>query len=126
MHIYIAIFLGGCLGAIGRYSISLWIENLHPFPFETLVVNLMGCFLLTYLMTQPVFTSKLSRPVQVGLGTGVIGSFTTFSTFSTETINLWMDHEPLLAFFYVLFSIVGGLLLSWTGYKVGQKGGHST
>ncbi len=126
MHIYIAIFFGGCLGAIGRYSISLWIENLHPFPFETLVVNLMGCFFLTYFISQPTLTSKLSRPIQVGLGTGLIGSFTTFSTFSTETIHLWMNQAQLLSFLYVLVSVLGGLLLSWTGYRVGQKRGHST
>ncbi|QHE53468.1 fluoride efflux transporter CrcB [Pontibacillus sp. HMF3514] len=126
MHFYIAIFLGGCLGSIGRYSISLWVENLHPFPFETLAVNLIGCFFLTYFVSHPVLSSKLYRPIQVGLGTGLIGSFTTFSTFSTETIDLWMNQEQLLSFLYVLVSILGGLLLSWTGYRAGQKGGHST
>jgi len=125
MPIYIAIFLGGAIGAIGRYTISLWIENVHRFPFETLAVNLIGCFILTYFVSHPYLSSKLSRPIQVGVGTGIIGSFTTFSTFATETIELWMNQDQALSVLYVLVSILGGLLLSWFGFKTGQRGGHT-
>jgi len=126
VHLYIAIFLGGCLGAVARYSVSLWIEDLHRFPYETLSVNLLGCFILTYFVSHPFLSSKLSRPIKVGLGTGLIGSFTTFSTFATETIDLWMNQEQLLSLLYVLTSIVGGFLFSWLGFKTGSKGEHAS
>lgn len=122
MQIYTAIFLGGFIGAIGRYGVSRLVENTNTFPFETLLVNLVGCFVLTYFTSHPIWSNKLSRPIQVGIGTGLIGSFTTFSTFSSETLELWMSHQHLQAVLYVVLSLVGGLILSWLGFRVGRIG----
>lgn len=121
MQVYLAIFIGGCIGSLARYGISIWIQPMHTFPFETLLVNLVGCFLLTFLLSNPVLAKKFSNSIRVGIGTGLIGSFTTFSTYAVETISLWNSEAFLLAITYVGISIIGGLLLSWLGFIVAHR-----
>lgn len=116
MFMYLAIFIGGAVGSSLRFIVSLWIEEASVFPYETLLVNLIGCFILTYLSTHPTLMSKFSSSVKVGISTGLIGSFTTFSTFSTETLQLWLHTSHILAMMYVLISLAGGLTLSWLGF----------
>ncbi|QSS99474.1 fluoride efflux transporter CrcB [Pontibacillus sp. ALD_SL1] len=116
MSVYLAIFIGGALGASGRFMISLWIEEASVFPYETLLVNLIGCFILTYLSAHPTFMKGIPSAIKVGISTGIIGAFTTFSTFSTETVQLWIDTSQTLAVLYVVASLAGGLVLSWLGF----------
>ena len=64
---------------------------------------------------------KLFHPhILAGIGTGLVGSFTTFSTFSVETVTLIQHETWTLAILYVFLSLFGGLLMSWLGYKVGD------
>ncbi|WP_163971591.1 fluoride efflux transporter CrcB [Oceanobacillus halotolerans] len=117
---YILIGIGGMIGAIGRYSLSLLFANAAIFPYGTIVANLIGCFLLSLLLNHPTIKQKLSPELFMALGTGVIGSFTTFSTFSVETIQLW-DTSELLAIAYVLISVIAGLLFSLLGYTLANR-----
>ncbi|MGA9226448.1 MAG: fluoride efflux transporter CrcB [Mesobacillus sp.] len=116
---YLWIGIAGFLGAILRYSIGLFLfdESLE-FPFATLTVNLLGSFLLSWFTT--VFVKRFSIPdhLKAAIGTGLIGSFTTFSTLSVETVTLIHNNELFLAFVYVLISIAGGLIMSRLGYRV--------
>ena len=118
--IYFWIGLAGALGAILRYCVSLltqeWTNSL--FPISTLFVNLLGCFLLGY------FTNRLSKIINkpiitTAIGTGFIGSFTTFSSFSVETMSLLKRSHFFIAAIYVLASLLGGLIFSWMGYRLG-------
>src|SRR5690625_3296386 len=90
---YFMIGIGGMIGAIGRYSLSIVYENhSYGFPYSTLIVNLIGCFLLTFLLNQQKIKQILSPKLLMALSVGVIGSFTTFSTVTVEVINLWQNH----------------------------------
>ncbi|EKN68128.1 fluoride efflux transporter CrcB [Schinkia azotoformans] len=112
------VMIGGFLGAIGRFSVGEWFNPNQGFPFGTLLVNLIGCFLLGWLLTFMSRHSKNYSYLTLFLGTGVIGSFTTFSTFSVETIQLFKQGLVVLGLLYVLISIFFGLLLAYLGSKL--------
>lgn len=123
--LYIAVGIGGMLGAIGRYNISIVIQTDSIFPIATLLVNLLGCFLLAYLLHSPAIRNRLSSEALTGLTTGLLGAFTTFSTFASETVELW-SHNPFLSALYVTLSLILGLLLAYIGSKLAIKGRKST
>lgn len=108
--------LGGAVGAMGRYGISVLLTE-EGFPIATLCTNLFGCFLLSFLVHQNYIKKLLPMSIFTALTVGLIGSFTTFSTFSVETIALW-NSTKILAVLYVMISVVGGLLFCLSGYKV--------
>lgn len=86
--------LGGFLGAISRWGISKGIQVLLPLallPWGTLVVNVLGSFALTWLMTANHYRYHVSPQLLLFVGTGFMGAFTTFSTFSYETISLFSE-----------------------------------
>jgi len=116
----------GALGALLRYLIGIIIPStyLMGFPLSTLVTNLMGCFglswFLTWVTTHPSFPQK----IQTAITTGFIGSFTTFSTFNIELIQLLEKHYFFYACFYFVLSTVGGYLFCLIGYGLARpKGG---
>ncbi|WP_157998036.1 fluoride efflux transporter CrcB [Ornithinibacillus scapharcae] len=125
LKLYVAVALGGMLGAIGRYSISIIMESDSVFPIATLLVNLLGCFLLAYLMSASAIKNRISTEVFTGLTTGLLGAFTTFSTFASETVVLW-NYNPSMAVVYVLLSLLLGLLLAYGGFLLAKKGRRST
>ena len=98
--IYIIVGIAGILGALSRYYLGLTIHEFwhHTFPLATLLINLVGCFLLAWLTTYIAKLNILPSDVITGIGTGFIGSFTTFSTFSVETIQLINHSEWGIAF----------------------------
>lgn len=106
--LYVGIF--GALGGMCRYAFNLWLSG-GSFPYATLVVNLIGCFLLAFLMQFLAEKSRISLVILNGIGTGFIGAFTTFSAFSVDTIQLLQKGQFLLAMSYVLASLIGGLLM---------------
>ena len=86
------------------------------FPFGTLVANLTGAFLIGIFTRTFTENEKVNRTLVLSIGTGAIGSYTTMSTLSTETIRL-IDHgELILAVLYIVISLIGGLAASWFGY----------
>ncbi|WP_085523617.1 fluoride efflux transporter FluC [Tuberibacillus sp. Marseille-P3662] len=120
MKMSICIGLFGMVGASMRYVISLWLNvSAYGFPYGTLLVNLTGCVLLGWL-TSYIKKLDVSDYIKNGVGTGLLGSYTTFSTLSTETVQLFYDSWPL-AFVYILFSALGGLIAAYMGYKLGER-----
>src|SRR5699024_7937936 len=117
----IAVGIGGFVGAILRSLISDVIPQVNGFPLATLLINLFGSFLLVYILTAGVKKWQLHPTVILGVGTGLIGSFTTFSTFSVETLHLIENHAYILAAIYILLSLVGGFTLSFIGFLVAKK-----
>lgn len=106
------IFIGGFLGANIRYLVS----NLEV---GTLLVNILGCFFLSFVLTY--CTSKIREEYILLLGTGFMGAFTTFSTFSLETIQFIHDGQIIFAIGYVMLSIGLGLLAAYIGYYSSKK-----
>lgn len=118
----LAVGAGGVIGALLRYAIGLFAADLWHgvFPLGTLCINLAGCLLLGWLTTS--LFKIIPELWQTGLGTGVIGAFTTFSTFSAETIGLARSGHYWLAAVYVLVSAGGGLFFAYIGYRLGEAG----
>ncbi|MDH5401836.1 MAG: fluoride efflux transporter CrcB [Candidatus Heimdallarchaeota archaeon] len=113
--------LGGFVGAILRYVISGWIQKSSTsFPLGTLGVNVIGSFFLGFIMFSFENKGVFSDETRIFLTIGVLGSFTTMSTFSYETFQLWDDNivyffiNILLNLFLCLFAIYLGRVLSYS------------
>ncbi|MCR1833461.1 fluoride efflux transporter CrcB [Oceanobacillus caeni] len=118
--LYIAVGIGGMIGAVSRYGISSAFSYFENFPIGTLAANLLGCFILSFLLQHQSIKEKLSPEFLTGLTTGVIGAFTTYSTFALETIQLWQQNA-VLSILYVGLSMFGGLLSCYVGFKLANK-----
>ncbi|WP_407268624.1 fluoride efflux transporter FluC [Radiobacillus sp. PE A8.2] len=118
-QLIILIGVSGALGATVRYSIAL-IPMTNNLPLPTLLVNWIGCFLLAFLARHAFLNNKLPQPILMAISTGFIGSLTTFSTFSLETVGLYSENV-YLAFCYVLLSIVGGFYFCYAGFRLATR-----
>lgn len=116
------IMAGGAMGAALRYLIGLACSRITwtTMPVGTLTVNLLGCFLLGVLMAlgQKYITFSGAEPLGLMLTVGVCGAFTTFSTFSADSIRLMDNGQWLTVLLYLTLSIVGGFLLFYLGRKL--------
>ncbi len=94
------ICLGGAVGTGARYLLSGWLAKWTGpgFPWGTLAVNTIGSFLLGFLMHVSLTTDLIPPATRVTLSTGVMGGFTTYSTFNYETLRLFQDDAWLLGF----------------------------
>ncbi|GAB4170505.1 MAG: fluoride efflux transporter CrcB [Calditrichia bacterium] len=119
----IAIALGGAFGALCRYYISgifyRWLPG--DFPIGTLMVNVIGSFLLAFLMT--LFSDKLiiSPSVKSLLSIGFLGAFTTFSTFSYETLRLFQRGEFWLVASNIILNVALTLIFAWLGFVLAKQ-----
>lgn len=113
----LAVALGGAVGSTSRYLTSLVVESATSsrFPYETLTVNLIGCFLIGLLWGY-FERVPISNEFRLFLFTGILGGFTTFSTFARENIQFLKAGEPLSALGYVLISNFFGLFLVAVGF----------
>ncbi|GKS12614.1 putative fluoride ion transporter CrcB 1 [Paenibacillus chitinolyticus] len=99
----------GVFGALSRYGLSvLWNEGTGSFPWGTLACNMIGCMLLGYF--SEALLPRWPQELRTAVMTGFIGAFTTFSTFSMETVRMLQDHRVPLALLYIGVSLFGGLL----------------
>ncbi len=114
---------GGAVGAAGRYTVAYWGQKLSPgmFPLGTLLVNLVGCFLIGFFYVVLTQHALIREEYRVGLLVGFLGAFTTFSTFGYETFTLLNDGQKGLAVANVLVSNVAGLALVWLGYRLAER-----
>ncbi|WP_026564149.1 fluoride efflux transporter CrcB [Bacillus sp. UNC41MFS5] len=117
MNIF-AVGIGGFFGAIFRYLIGKLISPTDGFPFGTLTINLLGCLFLAWFLTITFNRRNIHPNLILAIGTGFTGAFTTFSTFSVETLNLIKNHQMIFALLYVLLSVVGGIALALFGAKL--------
>jgi CrcB protein len=113
--------LGGALGSVSRYLLGTWIQSASrsiDFPYGTLTVNLIGCFVIGFLSqlaeTRGAFTPESRALVFIG----VLGGFTTFSSFGNDTMNLLRDGETVNALVNVGANVILGLALVWLGRTV--------
>ena len=117
----ILIGIGGAIGAALRYSVSLLLltNETAAFPFATVAVNLAGCFLLGMLSSGLELKLTANPEYLTAFKTGLIGSFTTFSTFSVEVIQLLQHHFYFSAILYIFISAIFGLIFVALGMKIG-------
>lgn len=108
----------GAAGALSRYGIGAAFGS-RAFPWPTLGINLLGSFLLGLLLSVAAGRGW-SNNITVPLGTGFLGAFTTFSTFSYETQLLLRMQRPVTAAIYVAASVAGGVAAAWGGFEVGR------
>lgn len=113
---FIIVALGGALGALGRYSISL-IPVKTTFPLLTFITNLLGAILIGFIVGLTDKKENVSPETVLFWKTGVCGGFTTFSTFSLEAYNLFEKNSYPLGCLYIFLSVCGCIL----GILLGKK-----
>jgi CrcB protein len=116
------VFIGGGMGAMFRYLLAGWIYRVigSDFPYGTLVVNILGCFVIGLFLTMAEDRFLISPSVRTFVAVGVIGGFTTFSTFNFETLELLKDGAISLALLNIGASVGIGLSATWVGAIIGR------
>ena len=116
------IALCGGLGCLSRYLLSGWVYKLlgEHFPYGTLVVNILGSFLLGLLMELSLHSTLIPVNLRIGLSVGFLGGLTTFSTFSYETFKLLENGELLSAGMNAGLSLLVCLMCCWLGITVAR------
>ncbi len=121
MNNILIVGIGGFIGSVLRYTVSGWVQQTTKsigFPYGTLAVNVIGCFIIGFLAqlaeSRGMFTSESRLFVFVG----ILGGFTTFSSFGNETLNLARDSQMLSALANIGANVVIGLFAVWLGRTV--------
>jgi len=121
MRTVLAVALAGALGALARWGIGAWFGHRFPsFPWGTMVINVSGSFILGVMFAVLVERNIGSTTMRVALMTGLMGAYTTFSTFSLETFRLFEDGATGSALANIGFSVVLGLVGVWLGVTAGR------
>jgi len=110
---------GGFLGSLARYGLGGWIHRAHgagTFPYGTLVVNLLGCLAIGVLAGLMEGRQMFTPEFRLFALVGILGGFTTFSTFGYESVVLFREAAYLKVATNVSLQVVGGLFLVWMGY----------
>jgi CrcB protein len=113
---------GGAVGAVARYGLSILCSEMlgNRFPWGTFVVNIAGCFLLGWLLQIASLNATISDATKLTVGTGFLGAFTTFSTFSVQTIQAW-QRSPVLGIANVAANVIVGLLATLAGMYLSSR-----
>ncbi len=112
---------GGFVGAVLRFLVSSWVQNRSGsiiFPFGTMSVNMIGCLVIGFFTYLVETRSMLSMEARSFILIGLLGAFTTFSTFGNETLGLIRDSRLDLAAFNACFQVVVGVGMVWLGRMV--------
>ena len=121
MRTVLAVALAGALGALARWGLGAWFGHRFPsFPWGTMVINVSGSFILGVMFAVLVERSVGSTTLRVALMTGLMGAYTTFSTFSLEAFRLFEDGATGSAVANIGMSVVLGLLAVWLGVVAGR------
>lgn len=121
---FLAVGIGGALGAVFRFILGETFQTTATFPYITMFINWSGSLFLAYIAGQPHFIRN--QVVKLGVTTGLLGGFTTFSTFSIEAVHLIEQQQYIYGFFYVLGSGGGCVLFSYIGFSLARKRGEIT
>ncbi|MDF1698452.1 MAG: fluoride efflux transporter CrcB [Saprospiraceae bacterium] len=118
MQDWIYVFIGGGIGSLCRYWIGLQFSNFNTdFPLGTFVANFLACLILGLLIGMQL-KNNIANSTSLFLMTGFCGGFSTFSTFSAETLQLFQDQQYALGLCYIGISLIIGLLAVYIGLKL--------
>ena len=122
MRLLIMIGVAGAVGALGRYGLSSAVSRIGggSFPWGTLAVNLIGCFLIGLVMHISLNTDIIPNEWRTTIIVGFLGAFTTFSSFSYETIQLIGKSAYTAAAGNILVNVIAGLAATIAGLAVGR------
>ena len=119
----LAIAVGGALGAVLRYLVATGVQRAagRPFPLGTLTVNVVGSLAMGLLFVLLVERAALGPEWRAALLVGLLGAFTTFSSFSIETLNLIGEGRPLAAGLNITLSVGVCIGATWLGVALGRQ-----
>jgi fluoride exporter len=122
MPVIVGVALGGALGASSRYVLDHLIEqrSFSIFPWATFTINVTGCLLIGVISASLVDRHHLPAWIRVGLVMGVIGGYTTFSTYAQEALTLFDAHDAAVALAYTIGSVVIGIVAVYAGTVLGR------
>ena len=117
------IFLGSGAGGVLRYAVSGWTQRLAngAFPIGTLIVNVTGCLLIGFLTAALSGRMLMREEYRVAVLIGLLGGYTTFSTFGLETFTFLNDGQAWRALLNIAASVVLGLAAVWIGYRLAEN-----
>ena len=117
MRIILFVASFGAVGCVARYMLSKGVQSIFngPFPYGTLAVNVLGAFIIGVIMEYSLRSAAISHELRIGMVTGFLGGFTTFSAFSYETFRLLEDGLFFQAMLYVLASVIVCLVFTFAG-----------
>ena len=108
--------VGGALGSVLRYMATLALNS--AFPLGTVLVNILGCFIMGCLAGYSVLLTPLPEPIRLFFMVGVLGGFTTFSAFSLDVMTLAQQGQYGLALFYTMLSVFASLCAVFAGFML--------
>ncbi len=111
----LAVAVGSAVGGVARYALTLLVQRDVAFPVGTLLVNVLGCLIIGMIFEYASTTGRVSPEARVLLTSGFCGGFTTFSTFSVESVELLGAGLWQRASLYVCISVLVGLGAVWAG-----------
>ena len=114
---YLVVFVGAGVGGMLRHFLNIWIARLAGthFPMHTFVINITGSIVMGIVTALFALKGGATGHLRLFLATGILGGYTTFSTFSLDAILLWQRHDYLLAAYYIGGSVVLSLLGLFAG-----------
>ena len=123
MPIILGVALGGAIGASGRYTVDRYIEARSDaiFPWATFTVNMTGCVFIGLVAAALVDRHHLPAWLRIGLVVGVVGGYTTFSTFAQESLDLVDARRFALALVYTTVSVLAGMAAVYLGSWLGRS-----
>lgn len=123
MQAYFAIAIGGILGCWARYAMTNVVQAIYgrDFPLATLSVNVLACFLMGFFFVDTLERLTISPALRIGILTGFIGGFSTFSTFAMETLLLAEQGDAGKSVIYVALSLVLGLMATFAGAYIARN-----
>jgi len=113
--------IGGFIGSALRYLVSGWVQQISKsldFPYGTLTVNLIGCFVIGFLGELAEARGTLNSETRLLVFIGLLGGFTTFSSFGNDTLNLARSGQMFNALTNIVVNVMIGLFLVWLGRTV--------
>ena len=119
----VAVAIGGGVGAVLRYLVTVF-ANLHGgiiFPYGTVLVNTIGSFFISLLMMYFAAHTSLPGAVKLFAVTGILGGFTTFSTFNMELLTFVRSGEMTFAVLYGGLNVIGAFICCWIGIILGEQ-----
>lgn len=120
---FVLIMLGGAVGSLGRYLVQVWAPTwiVGTLPVGTLLVNVSGCFAIGVLNTAFSGPVTIGAEYRLAITVGILGGFTTFSSFGWETLALADSGQKSSAALYIALSVVLSLAAVWAGSRLTQR-----